>query len=489
MTRKTGWIGGLFMTAPALLIFGAGIIGTKPEKAPIPEYIGSQACLGCHAETYSRWKASNHASSVVPIINSSDLPQDISTAPAKLQGELRKAAYMLGRSLFTARDPETQHYLTLGVRYDARAKAYVPGPSYDWSVQCAGCHVTNMDTPNLTWGEPDVGCEACHGPGRDHVLGKGDAARIVRSKAADICGQCHGSNDRAVGGRLMADGTYWMVGFRPGMKLTEVEGLRLTPVDPAKIPPDVKANHLGSYNLWLASGHARALETIRKSRSADDPECYACHAAEGFAAKRQGRKVDIGGKGSFHALTCVACHDPHSSPDHRQLVAGADKLCVICHFQQAPLAGDGAVGIEKTVVGHSDVGCVSCHMTEANHLMKVIRPDDPGLTEGRQDTCSTCHKDSGREALGVKLREIQSSYTAKMEPLQADLKALGDALKDKPGLLTAGLKSKYEAVRKNLGLLSGDGSRGAHNFEYAAKILDRARADLDEIKAAVSRSR
>jgi hypothetical protein len=136
------------------------------EKKEIPEYIGSQACLSCHSEKYIQWKPSNHAQMVVPIINSSDLPLDISKAPANLQPELRKASYMVANSFFLARDPVTEHYKTLGVSYDKVKKAYAPsGFSLDWSTACAGCHTTNMNTPKLTWGESGIGCEACHGPG------------------------------------------------------------------------------------------------------------------------------------------------------------------------------------------------------------------------------------------------------------------------------------------------------------------------------------
>ena len=92
---------------------------------------------------------------LVPIINSTNLPLDISKAPANLQPELRKAAYMVANSMFLARDPVTEHYKTLGVTYDRVKKVYMPSNfSLDWSIQCAGCHTTNMNTPNLTWGKP-----------------------------------------------------------------------------------------------------------------------------------------------------------------------------------------------------------------------------------------------------------------------------------------------------------------------------------------------
>ncbi len=457
------------------------------EKKEIPEYIGSQACLGCHSEKYSQWKPSNHANMVIPIINSTNLPLEISKAPANLQPELRKAAYMVANSYFLARDPSTEHYKTLGVFYDKEAKAYKPsGFSLDWSTSCAGCHTTNMNTPNLTWGEAGIGCEACHGPGRDHATSKGDVTKIVSSKAADVCGQCHGGNDVQTGGNLMSDGTKWVVGYRPGMKLSELKGLQLTPVDPAKTPPDssVAVNHLRNYNMWAASPHSKALSLVLDSKMAN-ADCYGCHSAEGFAAKLQGKKVDIANKANFNTLSCVACHDPHDSEYPRQLVMAPDKLCASCHSQEATLKGTAAKGIEETKGVHSSLTCVQCHMTEANHLMKVIRPDAPDLAEKRPDTCTSCHKNSSKKQQAALLQELQASYTKKMDALQADLKSLGAALKEKPDALNTDLKGKLNSARGNLSVLTRDGSRGFHNFEYATKIMDQAGKDLATVKAAM----
>jgi hypothetical protein len=72
-----------------------------------------------------------------------------------------------------------------------------------------------------------------------------------------------------------------------------------------------------------------------------------------------------------------------------------------------------------------------------------------------------------------------------MDALQADMKTIGAALKDKPDLLTADLKAKLNTVRGNLSALTRDGSRSAHNFEYAMKIMSQAGKDLGEVKAAM----
>src|SRR5512139_2194818 len=83
-----------FITALIVALLSAAAVAIADDTG-IPEYIGSQACLGCHAEKFSRWKSSSHAKMVVPIINASELPLDISRAPEKLQAELRKASFMV----------------------------------------------------------------------------------------------------------------------------------------------------------------------------------------------------------------------------------------------------------------------------------------------------------------------------------------------------------------------------------------------------------
>ena len=475
---------GVFLACIVVVAFSLAI---SEERSDIPEYIGSQACLGCHSDLYSRWKPSNHATMVVPITNLADLPLDISKAPAKLQPEIRKATFMVANSFFIARDQASGQYKTLGVIYDKTAKEYKPsGFALNWSTACAGCHTTNMNTLKMTWSEPGIGCEACHGPGRDHALGKGDISKIVSSRNADVCGQCHGGNDVQTGGNLMSDGTKWVVGFKPGMKLSDLNGVQLTPVDPSKTPPDpgITVNHLRNYNMWAASPHGKALSLVSSNERAS-ADCYGCHSAEGFAAKLKGQKVDVSQKASFNTVSCVACHDPHNSVNARQLKVSPEKLCVSCHRQEAMLKGTGAKGIEDTRSFHSDLNCVQCHMTEANHLMKVIRPDAPDLAEKRADTCTSCHTEKSKKDCAARLQEWQSEYEKRMSALQAELKEIAASTKDKPDLLTGEMKGRLNGARGNLSILTADKSRGAHNFLYAAKIMEQAGKDLESIMPAL----
>ena len=392
------------------------------EKEGNP-YVGSQACMTCHAPKHSAWTASKHAT---------------------------------------------------------KASESTP----DWPKTCAGCHTTHVDMANFSWDEADIGCEACHGPGRDHVAAPGDKSKIVASKSADVCGQCHVGTGTGDGGKLMSDGTRWVVGYRPGMKLSSVQGLQLDPIDPSKTPPESGPNHRRIYPMWLASGHSKALSVVG-SNSQASPDCYRCHSDEGFRAKLMGKALDIAPKADFNPVTCATCHDPHSSKNPHQLVMDPETLCTSCHTQREVLEGKGAKGIDDIRSVHSAVDCIGCHMTEGNHLMKVIRPDDPGLSAKRLDTCTTCHKDNNRKARAGQIQDWQASYKQAMDPLQADLKTVSTALKAKPDVLDEKLKAKLNDVRANLFILVRDGSRGAHNPDFASEIMSLAAKNLAEIKAAV----
>jgi predicted CXXCH cytochrome family protein len=298
------------------------------------------------------------------------------------------------------------------------ANMFKPAPD---NPLCNGCHTTGMDNPEQTYKEDDVGCEACHGNQSDNS------------------------------GR-------WMTGYRPGMKLSDIAGLKLIPVDPEKLPPAVNDIHPSlAYNMWLASGHSKA----------------------------PSRKIQIGGKDWTGPISCATCHNPHYSDNPSQLAMKPEKLCTACHFQDAVLRGRGAKGIEETKSLHPAIPCIACHMTEGNHLMKVLRPDNPALVEGRTDSCSACHDDRDRKTRARQIQDWEAWYREAMEPVQEDLKIVETALEKNPDLLNAELKAKLDDIKANLSIIINDGSNGVHNLDYALEIMALAKKNLAEIKKAV----
>jgi predicted CXXCH cytochrome family protein len=242
--------------------------------------------------------------------------------------------------------------------------------------------------------------------------------------------------------------------------------------------------HDKEHSMWQASGHSRSLSHVVNAPQAS-ADCYGCHSGEGFAAKREGKKIDIADKASYHSIACLTCHDPRVTQQPARLVLEPDALCQSCHAQRGVLEGTGAKGIDDMRSFHSDVSCVSCHMSEGNHQMKVLRPDDPSLSANRVDTCTACHKDNNGKARAKQLQEWQADYKTRMDALQADLKAVTAALKDKPNLLGPELKAKLDRARGNVFILQRDESQGFHNFDFATQIMASASGDLKEVTAAL----
>ena len=245
---------------------------------------------------------------------------------------------------------------------------------------------------------------------------------------------------------------------------------------------DCQMCHAEIYKMWETTGHSKAIARIINESEAD---CFSCHTAEGFAAKLEGNKVDPAKKESFHSITCVACHKPGSNANPKQLVSDSEKLCSECHSQRAVIQGKGAKGVEDMRSPHSGVTCASCHMSRANHDLKLLLPNDPGLPEDRTDTCVGCHKDNSRKIRSKQLTDWHEFYREAMDPIEADMAEISAAIKAKPDLLNANLKAKLDTVRFNLSIIQKDGSRGAHNLDFALEIMVMASKDIREIKAAI----
>ncbi len=233
--------------------------------------------------------------------------------------------------------------------------------------------------------------------------------------------------------------------------------------------------HTEKQSMWDSSGHGKAIR-LRAHKDPAATTCSGCHSSKNSEAGNIKEE-------NFHKVSCLACHSLQKTEYEHRVVLDPENLCSSCHSQRQIFWGKGARGIEDSRNFHSGVPCISCHMTKGNHQMKVLRPDDPGLTEKRLDTCTACHKDNNREARVDQIQEWQSTYDENVKPLLVDVGSIEEMLKKNPGLLDAALKSKFEDVKANLSLLESDGSRGFHNFAFSLEITSLASGALKEIKA------
>lgn len=475
-----------------LAILASGM--TMAAKKAVPEYVGSQACLGCHADRWSSWAGSKHAGMVTQVKTTADIP-GWDKATEEQKAEIIKADYVVSGGRFVARNKETGklEFLKYEWNHDEGYWFDYDAPGTKWQDNCMGCHVTGnikAGTANVT-NEFGIGCESCHGPGRDHIQNKGDISKITMSASADVCGQCHNS------GYKMADNR-WIMGYKPNMKLTDVKGIIMPALDPNKT---ATLGHHKTYNEWLVSGHGPKAVADLKSNDHASAACYACHTQEGLSAKQGGKEFKLDKEADYVAISCVSCHRPHGLGK-----AGDEKtLCTQCHngslaagtsvkpgaTPHHPMKeffeGWGAAGgITSNGNFHKEVTCQECHMANNNHLMQVVNPNAKDLDAHSNDACTKCHKDSTRESRGAYMEMWIETTTAKLTQLHADLDVIDAAVKDGTTLSTDA-KLKYDTAKTNILFVEADGSKGAHNFDYAQKILSAAGKDLAAVKASIGR--
>lgn len=497
MTRKTLKIV-MSIVAVLLVALTAGVVvASTKTKTELPEYLGSTSCLGCHADKFENWSGSLHATFTQEVKSLSELPGDISTLPADLRAELEKVDVIFHGGRLMRQDLVTGEYKYLGVQYDAATQTYKAFDRKDVSMDatCGGCHAGQRDPQTGLHVEAGIGCESCHGPGKEHILGKGAVDKIWNSvDPTKSCASCHSGYNQA------PNSTRFPVGYRPGMTLEEVGFVANTfKADGAP----VAMHHKGAVPQWQASAHASAALTLNANDHASD-RCYECHSTEYVLAQEAGQPFSVKDHPVNDGVTCVTCHDPHGSNVPGQLREPAEELCASCHTgelgtnetfkagstlhhpQAEMLAGKGAIGVTATVGAHTEITCIECHMTGMNHQMKVLKPSDViGTTT--KDTCTTCHTNSSPESRDVYLSMWQESTETKLAALKADIAVVDAALKANATALNDEMKAKYAAAKTNYTMVDADASKGAHNFEYATKILAAAKKDISAAKAALGK--
>ncbi|HKO49226.1 MAG TPA: tetratricopeptide repeat protein [Polyangiaceae bacterium] len=402
---------------------GANSSPPQPLPAPVAspralvrgreEFVGSAACADCHRAQSDAYRGSHHAQALV-----SPSPEQ---AKARFDGG-QFASKLGGTTKFSVREgapfvttpnaggktatfpiryvsgvwPLEQYVVatergklqSLGVVWDTRAAGaggakwfHVYGPegiatndplfftssAQNWNHVCADCHSTwverrydpAQDSFDSRWAEQSVGCEACHGPGAEHVRS------AKTGKAAPFA-------------------------------------VRLKPPEP-----------------WLPS--STGSPTPRTQEGVEVEVCAPCHSRrtplkEGFLASDpflDSFEPDLLRAGRYHAdgqvqgevyewgsflqsrmyrsgVKCSDCHDPHSGKPY----ATGNALCVRCH---EPARFDVATHSHHPAA--KAPLCIDCHMPPAtfmqvderrDHSIRIPRPDH-SVRFGTPNACNGCH--------------------------------------------------------------------------------------------------
>ena len=428
MTARARWISRVAAAVALATALAASAQRPTPAAAtPAPvaaNDVGSAQCASCHAQQHAAWKGSDH-----------DLAMQVATADSVLGNfASAKFMYAAITSTFSRRDGKffvntdgpdgklgnfeikytfgvrpLQQYLielpggrmqALGIAWDSRPKAqggqrwfhlypgqglkagdplHWTGIQQNWNFQCAECHSTDLrknfdaasGTFNTKWKEINVACEACHGPGSNHLswARKEGAWQSIAAKGLAIA-------------------------------LDERRGVSWAPVaetgNSKRSAPRQTSREIDT----CARCHARA------SRISDDyvhgkppQDTHRLALLEDNLYWNDGQMRDeVYNWGSFvqsrmHAqgVTCSDCHDPHSG----KLRAPANAVCAQCHL---PAKFDTTAHAHHPA-GTPGAACAACHMATTtymgvdarhDHSLRIPRPE-LSVQLGTPNACTQCH--------------------------------------------------------------------------------------------------
>jgi hypothetical protein len=175
-------------------------------------------------------------------------------------------------------------------------------------LRCFSCHTTGStikDKLESTRLIPGITCEACHGPGFNHVVAQkmaslqgqvwepGEEAALIFNPAklspvdaVDFCGSCHG--------------TWWDV------KLGGIEGIGNIRAQPYRLEKSRCWGKQGDARLTCAACHDPHQKLVRDTLSYDR-NCLSCHLATNSSSptpEHPGPACKVATK------NCVSCHMP-----------------------------------------------------------------------------------------------------------------------------------------------------------------------------------
>ncbi|HLA89229.1 MAG TPA: DmsE family decaheme c-type cytochrome [Gemmatimonadaceae bacterium] len=245
--------------------------------------------------------------------------------------------------------------LVLGLLFVSRA-APAQQQGYAGSAACVDCHkkevtqfgATTMGKVLLARPRTEhekLGCEACHGPARDHAESGGEKpgalvayGRKSKTAVADrnaTCLRCHETTAR--------------IGWKGSQH--ESRNVACTDCHAVMHPVSERAN----------LQKPTVLET-----------CARCHLQRKMQSLRFAHMPVGEGK-----MECTSCHNPHGSPNEKLLLAtSVNETCFACHAEKrGPFLWQHAPVIES---------CANCHDAHGTAHEKLLKVPKPRL-------CQQCH--------------------------------------------------------------------------------------------------
>lgn len=490
------------------------------------EYEGARECRSCHRTLASDFSEGAHSQTMVstdaeesPIVADFSIGEDIRTVQFPFADNPRPftvndIAFTLGSGEHIQRylfELEEGIYMVYPAEWNADTgewQAYDTGEewlsdSYNFNQNCSYCHVTGFEADSMTWEDESVQCEACHGPGSEHVELMDELEFIFDEEEREdlheginiavdpmVCGQCHSQG--------VSDSAHaFPENYSVGGDLTDGYNLVAEDSDTHWYATGQGAQPNMQYNEWLLSGHANSYSSATDS-DYYELECLTCHSA-GY--RRAVRILDTSNEDPEvlpipeveaerlpFGVTCSTCHNPHDRADEEEgfdAVVATYAQCTDCHQSAGEIAGlhhpvkevyEGLPLLEEVeavegVHFSAEEGptCTTCHMpvvpvgdgTRNSHVLTPVSPALAVDVEAVQDSCTACHELVEGQSMQELIDAVQASTQARYEAANA---ALSD---DSP-----------QWVSDSLMVVENEGSWGVHNVNYTSALLGAVEVEL-----------
>lgn len=385
----------LLLLVLSLLFLPAGtakeyVIGelSIPVEMPAEEatYMGADQCMQCHQAKYNDWNTTGHKYKLNTADEILAVRPDLPFPDGYTRDDI---LYVIGGWGWKSRYMDTDGYIITKTgenrdingqnQYniaDGKWVDYHPGEEKKYD--CTKCHNTgssydssqdNLPGIEGSWEFRGIQCEACHGPGSEHVVqGGGKGIAIILNRNASLCGQCHrrGSADD----KIPASGNFVM--------------------------------HHEQYLDFLAAGKM------------SDLDCADCH--DPHLPVHMGATNEEEGKGIIKA--CEDCHTSAAEQYAGTIMQMADVSCIDCHM---PRASKSAVEVSDY---EADIRSHLFRMNISKDAQFIYTdPDDgnqyanPYLT--MEYVCLPCHEDQDKDwaaehapdAMTLKEYEVEETAT------------------------------------------------------------------------------
>ncbi len=410
-----------------------GLADTSETEKLTAQYIGRESCKECHEKAYNLFQGSDH-DMAMDEANPETVLGDFNNTSITHYGITSRFFMQDGKYMVNTEGPDgdlvnyevsyvfgvrpLQQYLIEfpGGRYQCLPLCWDTRPVEDggqrwfhiyqdepipagdvlhwtrvtqnWNYMCAECHSTNLrknysyseKAYHTTWSEIDVSCEACHGPGSDHVDW---AEKVEAGSSPDIY------PDMGLVVRLKdTDNATWV--FDPD----SVTARRSVPRESDELVQMCARCHARRAVATEDYYHGGSLLNTHWPSLLEEGLYFAdgqiLEEVYVYASFLQSKMYQAG-------VVCKDCHEPHSG----QVYVNGNALCYRCHM--ATEYGSREHHFHDPA--KEGASCFECHMHERtymvvdprrDHSIRIPRPD---LSDklGTPNACNQCHTDKSTQ--------------------------------------------------------------------------------------------